>query len=501
MSKKKEFRLDDEQKKLCSEMIDHFGNEVLSTLQIKEFSQQKQIPLPKFIFDNKQFAAGFGKYNLSVNQDIPVTQSVTSIAQAVNREFVKVKYSQNVTESLIPEEDKNYVPFGFYLQLKKIIESRIFYTVYITGLSGNGKTKMVEQLCAALNREFVRVNITHETDENDLIGTYELIDGNTVRREGPVINAMRRGAILLLDEVDLGTERLLCLQPILEGGSFLDKKTGELIHPKEGFNVIATANTKGKGNDDGRFIGTNTLNEAFLERFAITVEQEYPTERVEKNILKKLFVSLNIDDDEYIKYLVSWANINRKTFNDGGCDEVISTRRLLHIAKAYAIFKDRYEAVKLCLNRFDIDTKNSLFDLYTKIDLTGKKTTVLSVEEKSSLNENEDMNVASANGYSDVSTSNGKYSKIDSKELPKFASIQNQFDVSKKYGVPITIEFDQVRKDYVVLSHGKETRISTEALGRMSEKQEGEILDLLVASNQAKAIPNGPIVDIYRPIS
>lgn len=267
-----------------------------------------------------------------------------------------------------PIVDQTYVPFGFYSNLEKIIKAGKFYPVYITGLSGNGKTIMVEQICAALSRELIRVNITKRTDETDLIGTYELVDGNTIRKEGPVITAMKRGAVLLLDETDLGTEDLLCLQPILEGKPYFDKKTGEVVHPQKGFNIIATANTKGKGNDDGRFIGANILNEAFLERFAITVEQTYPDPEIEKEILRKKFEELEINDDQFALNLVTWANVIRKSYFDGAVDEIVSTRRLVHVAQAYAIFQDKMESLELCLNRFDDDTKVAFIDLYTKID-------------------------------------------------------------------------------------------------------------------------------------
>ncbi|NDF99552.1 MAG: AAA family ATPase, partial [Chitinophagia bacterium] len=239
---------------------------------------------------------------------------------------------------------------------------------YITGLSGNGKTMMIEQVCASLGRELVRVNITKRTDESDLIGSYELIDGSTVRREGPTITAMRRGAVLLLDECDLGTEDILCLQPILEGKPYFDKKTGEVVHPAPGFTVIATANTKGKGSDDGRFIGTNILNEAFLERFAVTVEQDYPPAATERKILEKNFAELGINDGVFIERLITWAEVIRKSFNDGAVDEVISTRRLVHISKAFSIFNNRLKAIEMCLNRFDTDTKTAFLDLYTKVD-------------------------------------------------------------------------------------------------------------------------------------
>jgi MoxR-like ATPase len=215
----------------------------------------------------------------------------------------------------------------------------------------------------------IRVNITKRTDESDLIGSYELVDGSTIRREGPVITAMRRGAVLLLDECDLGTEDILCLQPILEGKPYFDKKTGEVVHPAAGFNVIATANTKGKGSDYGRFIGTNLLNEAFLERFAITVEQEYPPAATERKILEKNFAILGITDAIFIDRLITWAEVIRKSFSDGAVDEVISTRRLVHISKAFSIFNNRLKAIEMCLNRFDTDTKNAFLDLYTKVDV------------------------------------------------------------------------------------------------------------------------------------
>jgi MoxR-like ATPase len=297
--------------------------------------------------------------------EVPVAAAAAMVAQVVN---IASRRAQNLTESFVPDRNETYVPFGFYNDLRDIIKSRIFYPIYITGLSGNGKTMMIEQVCAALKRELIRVNITKRTDESDLIGSYELVDGNTIRREGPVITAMRRGAVLLLDECDLGTEDILCLQPILEGKPYFDKKTGEVVHPAAGFNVIATANTKGKGSDDGRFIGTNLLNEAFLERFAITVEQEYPPANTERKILEKNFAVLNITDTTFIDRLITWAEVIRKSFSDGAVDEVISTRRLVHITKAFSIFNNRLKAIEMCLNRFDGDTKTAFLDLYTKVD-------------------------------------------------------------------------------------------------------------------------------------
>ena len=271
-------------------------------------------------------------------------------------------------ENLVPNRDGTFVPFGFFTDLKTIIESNSFYPVFVTGLSGNGKTTMVEQACAALKRECIRVNISIETDEDDLIGGNTLVDGNVVYREGPVSIAMKRGAILILDEVDRGSNKLMCLQAILEGKPYFNKKTGETIYPTPGFNIIGTANTKGQGTDDGRFISAQILDDAFLERFAITVEQEYPTPAVEKKILMKKMQRVDSVDEDFADKLVTWSEIIRKTFAEGAIDEVISTRRLEHIVNAFAMFNDRQKAVQLCVARFNAETRDSFLDLYTKID-------------------------------------------------------------------------------------------------------------------------------------
>ena len=273
------------------------------------------------------------------------------------------------SENLVPEKDPLFVPFGNFANLKKILQTRMFYPTFITGMSGNGKTFSVEQACAQLKREVIRTNFTIETDEDDLIGGFRLVEGETRFFKGPVIKAMEMGAVLLLDEIDLGNPaKIMCLQSILEGKGYFIKKTGEYIKPAAGFTVIATANTKGKGSDDGRFIGTNVLNEAFLERFPVTCEQEYPTAAVEKRILNAVFEDLGLSQSDFAEKLVDWADIIRKTFYDGGIDEVISTRRLVHIAKAYKIFDDRMRAIDMCINRFDEDTKLSFRDLYPKLD-------------------------------------------------------------------------------------------------------------------------------------
>ena len=302
----------------------------------------------------KQYKSGRGTYNLEVTKETV--------------KDLEVSYSSpdaipTVEQNLIPEKDDSFVKFGNFGDIKKIIASRIFYPSFITGLSGNGKTFSVEQACAQLGRELIRVNITIETDEDDLVGGFRLVGGNTAWHNGPVIEALERGAVLLLDEIDLASNKILCLQSILEGKGVFLKKIGKFIKPSNGFNVIATANTKGKGSDDGRFIGTNVLNEAFLERFPVTLEQEYPTSAIETKILTKLCT-----DDTFCKRLADWADIIRKTFYDGGIEEIISTRRLVHIVRAYNIFGDKAKAIEVCVNRFDDETKQAFMELYDKVD-------------------------------------------------------------------------------------------------------------------------------------
>jgi len=270
--------------------------------------------------------------------------------------------------AIIPKVNALYVPFGFFDNMKRIVASRRFYPVFVSGLSGNGKTFMVEQACAQLQVECLRVNISPETDEDDLIGGFRLIDGETKWFDGPVVQAMKSGAVLILDEIDRGSNKLMCLQGVLEGKGLFVKKTGEFVEPVTGFNVIATANTKGKGDDSGRYMAATILDDAFLERFPITVEQEYPDVKVETRILTKLFTSLGIKDKTFAENLVKWADIIRKTFAEGAIDELISTRRLSHIAEAYTIFNDKMEAIRYCINRFDAETKTSFMDLYTKLD-------------------------------------------------------------------------------------------------------------------------------------
>ena len=271
-------------------------------------------------------------------------------------------------DSYIPEKFDGYVPWGNFNTVKSVVKSGIFYPIFITGQSGNGKTLMVKEICAKLKREYVRANITVETDEDDLIGGFRLLNGETVWHDGPVVTAMKRGAVLLLDEIDLASNKIMALQPVLEGSSIYLKKIGKWVHPAKGFTVVATANTKGQGSDDGRFIGTNVLNEAFLERFPVTIEQSYPTASMEKKILNNELGKHDLKDGEFSDNLVKWADVIRKTFYEGGCDEIISTRRLVHIVGAFSIFNDKMKAIELTVNRFDAETKESFLDLYTKID-------------------------------------------------------------------------------------------------------------------------------------
>ncbi len=324
-----------------------------------------------------QYKVGRGKWNLEATVQ-ELEETYNSPAVEGTDTVPGVATMNSVVQNLIPNKDATFVSFGNFSDIKKVIQSGLFYPAFITGLSGNGKTFGVEQSCAQLGRELIRVNITIETDEDDLIGGFRLVNGETVWHNGPVVEAMERGAILLLDEVDLASNKIMCLQSVLEGKGVFLKKIGKHVVPKSGFNVIATANTKGKGSDDGRFIGTNVLNEAFLERFPITFEQEYPTVSVETKILTKVAESLNIpmigEHTDFIKHLCTWSEIIRKTFNDGGIDEVISTRRLVHIIKAYSIFGKKDKAIKVCLNRFDDETKATFVELYDKIDAEFKTT-------------------------------------------------------------------------------------------------------------------------------
>ena len=335
-----------------------YGTE-FTTADIKGFCAINDISYQTVTKKLKQYKVGKGKWNLEVT---------TKVVEDIEKTFNSPSAEPVIEQNLVPEKDDTFVKFGSFADVKKIIQSRIFYPTFITGLSGNGKTFSVEQACAQLGRELIRVNITIETDEDDLIGGFRLVNGATVWHDGPVIQALNRGAVLLLDEIDLASNKILCLQSILEGKGVFLKKIGKFVRPAAGFNIIATANTKGKGSDDGRFIGTNVLNEAFLERFPVTFEQDYPAPSVESRILGGIAAKLGVTDTAFCKRLVDWADIIRKTFYDGGVEEIISTRRLVHIVRAYSIFNNKTKAIQVCVNRFDDDTKQSFMELYDKVD-------------------------------------------------------------------------------------------------------------------------------------
>ena len=284
--------------------------------------------------------------------------------------MVKGVESVSNDEVFVPDYDETFVPWGNFTEIVKVLKSGMFYPTFVSGLSGNGKTFQIEQACAKLNREYVRVQISPETDEDDLIGGFRLIKGETVFQKGPVIKAMEAGAVLMIDEIDRGTNKIMCLQGVIEGKPVLIKKTGEVITPKDGFNIIATANTKGKGSEDGRYSGASVIDDAFLERFTITLEQTFPTMQTEEKIVMKHMQKFEAIDEEFAKLLVGWADAIRKTFYDEGIDEVISTRRLCHIVQTFSIFGKRDKAIALCVNRFDDDTKTAFIDLYEKVDAT-----------------------------------------------------------------------------------------------------------------------------------
>ena len=303
----------------------------------------------------------------SIKKDLEIIQEPV-VSPVVETEKVEMKSVEATVMNLIPKKDPTYVTFGHFKDVKSIIESKIFYPIFITGLSGNGKTSMVREVCAKLKRDMVRVNITVETDEDDLLGGFRLVNGETVWQDGPLIVAMKTGALALIDEIDLASHKIMCLQPILEGQPIYLKKINQVVYPAEGFNVVATANTKGKGSADGRFMGTNILNEAFLDRFAATFYQEYPSTNAEAKILKKHFASKELTEDDFVDKLVKWADVIRKAFKDGAVDEIVTTRRLIDIVKTYSIFNNKMKAITMCLERFDDETRDSFADLYTKVD-------------------------------------------------------------------------------------------------------------------------------------
>ena len=389
--------LNDKQKNFVELCYKEFGDDLteITRKQLVKVEKKYKVAFPQWLVADKDLKVSKGVYSMPGT----VVKNVETKTEDIKSQAAYVVSS--LTDNVVPNKDKDFVSFGNYGDVKNVITSKKFYPMFITGLSGNGKTLAVTQACAVAKREMIRVNITIETDEDDLLGGYRLKDGQTVWQNGPVIEAMERGAVLLLDEIDLASNKIMCLQPILEGSGIYVKKINKFVKPKLGFNVVATANTKGQGSDDGKFIGTNVLNEAFLERFPITFEQQYPAAKTEQKIVATKLKSAGKSDDKFATNLVTWADVIRKTFKDGGVDEIISTRRLVHIAEAYAIFKSKMKAIEVCTNRFDDSTKTSFVDLYTKVDSGASAESILAdkkaaeeaeilSEEKQDSNDSED---------------------------------------------------------------------------------------------------------------
>jgi hypothetical protein len=383
-----------ESRELFLNALQSSGKTSVSKTDIQSICDGLGIKIPQWFLKDTANRAARGMYwvpNLSAK--------VLPMKKEEKAEIKKSHRITNVTtdletENLVPTVYNNYVSFGNFDDIYNIIKSEQFFPVFITGHSGNGKTMSIEQACAKAKRKFVCVSMTPDTDESDLLGNYVLIDGQMEWRDGPVTVAARQGAVLCIDEIDYGANNLAALQRVLEGKPFLLKKKNELVTPAPGFTVFATANTKGKGSEDGRYMYTNVLNEAFLERFLNTMEQDWPSNSIERKILKKELDSVGQSDEEFAQKLVTWADVIRKTFNEGGVDEVISTRRLVHIVKTYGVFGNKMKAIQLCLNRFDIDTKTSFLDLYTKVDAGANAEQIMAapaVEEPTSVQSGEEI--------------------------------------------------------------------------------------------------------------
>ena len=380
--------LNDKQRNFIELCYKEFGDiKEITRAQLVKVEKKHKVSFPQWLVSNKDLKIKKGLFKMPSGSDTDVS-TPTNAMEDVVKDTTKKEAAyvvSSLTGNITPNKDKNFVSFGNYPDVKNIIKSNRFYPVFITGLSGNGKTLAVTQACADLKRELIRVNITIETDEDDLLGGFRLKDGQTVWSNGPIIEAMERGAVLLLDEIDLASNKIMCLQPVLEGSGIFVKKINKWVLPKSGFNVIATANTKGQGSEDGKFIGTNVLNEAFLERFPVTFEQKYPSVKIENKILNNTLKSYGKSDVKFIDKLTTWADVIRKTYFDGGVDEIISTRRLVHITQAYAIFNNKMKAIEMCTNRFDDDTKNSFVELYTKVDAGASADSIIESQKKAEL--------------------------------------------------------------------------------------------------------------------
>ena len=392
--------LNTKQQEFVDYAVKKFGTNELSVSELKEANKHFGCKYaPQWLIKNTDYKVGKSLFKLPTEDNVVTSKSsgesekvLTTKAPETETVSEAAYVVSSLTGDIVPKKDPVFVSFGNYPDVRSIIKSKMFYPVFITGLSGNGKTMGVTQSCAENKRELIRVNITIETDEDDLLGGYRLKDGQTVWQNGPVIEAMERGAVLLLDEIDLASNKIMCLQPILEGSGVFVKKINRFVKPAHGFNVVATANTKGQGSDDGKFIGTNVLNEAFLERFPITFEQSYPKPAIEEKILVNTLKTSGKSDKDFCKKLVTWADVIRKTYFDGGVDEIISTRRLVHIIQAYAIFGKKMKAVEVCTNRFDDDTKNSFIELYTKVDAGASAEQIAEQQRQSDINSQVDDN-------------------------------------------------------------------------------------------------------------
>ena len=379
--------LNDKQRNFIELCYKEFGDiKEITRSQLVIVEKKHKVSFPQWLVSNKDLKLKKGLFKMPSGSDTDVSKPTTMekvVKPTTEKEAAYIV--STLTDNVVPNKDKNFVSFGNFPDVKSIIKSNRFYPVFLTGLSGNGKTLAVTQACADLKRELIRVNITIETDEDDLLGGFRLKNGQTVWSNGPIIEAMERGAVLLLDEIDLASNKIMCLQPVLEGSGIFVKKINKWVQPKQGFNVIATANTKGQGSEDGKFIGTNVLNEAFLERFPVTFEQKYPSVAIEKKILNNTLKSYGKSDVKFIDKLTTWADVIRKTYFDGGVDEIISTRRLVHITQAYAIFNNKMKSIEMCTNRFDDDTKNSFVELYTKVDAGASADQIMDQQKKAEL--------------------------------------------------------------------------------------------------------------------
>jgi hypothetical protein len=408
--------LNTKQQEFVDYAVKKFGTNELSVSQLKDANKHFGCKYaPQWLIKNADYKIGKSMFKLPTESSMVSNTKISNVKSGEAEKVLTTKAPETETKSeaayvvssltgdIVPKKDPVFVSFGNYPDVKSIIKSKMFYPVFITGLSGNGKTMGVTQACAENKRELIRVNITIETDEDDLLGGYRLKDGQTVWQNGPVIEAMERGAVLLLDEIDLASNKIMCLQPILEGSGIFVKKINRFVKPANGFNVVATANTKGQGSDDGKFIGTNVLNEAFLERFPITFEQSYPKPSVEEKILVSTYKQASgKSDQDFCKKLVTWADVIRKTYFDGGVDEIISTRRLVHIIQAYAIFGKKMKAVEVCTNRFDNDTKNSFIELYTKVDAGATAEQIAEQQRQSDIDSQMDDNDSESDDDQDV---------------------------------------------------------------------------------------------------